>query len=38
MEGWLETRRDLGWDIPQDDIIETLQTIELPMHPRDAYA
>ena len=30
MEGWLETRHDLGWNIPEDDLIELLQTVKLP--------
>lgn len=38
MGGWLEARRDLGWEIPQDEHIETLQTIELPVHSKQAYA
>ena len=27
--GWLESRRELGWPIPQDSLIESLQTVEL---------
>lgn len=32
MEGWLETRRDLGWEIPKDERIEMLQTITIPVN------
>jgi len=38
MESWLETRRDLGWKIPQDEHIETLQTIVLPVKSSQVYA
>lgn len=39
MEGWLEVQRDLGWEIPKDDHIEMLQTIEIPLnHTRYTYA
>ncbi len=27
---WLETRAARGWSIPEDTLIETLQTVELP--------
>lgn len=30
MEGWLMSRHDLGWEIPEDDFIEALQTVTLP--------
>lgn len=29
MKGWLESRRELGWPIPEDSLIETLQTVEI---------
>lgn len=38
MEGWLEASRDLGWDIPKDEHIETLQTIVLPVKSTRTYA
>lgn len=41
IEGWLLTRRDMGWSIPQDTHIESLQTIQLPSaggRGRAAYA
>jgi len=38
MEGWLEARRDLGWVIPKDEHIETLQTIILSIDSKQAYA
>lgn len=38
MEGWLEVQRDMGWNIPQDEIIETLQTVEIPIRSNKAYA
>ena len=38
MVGWLEARQDLGWDIPKDEHIESIQTIELPIKPPQAYA
>lgn len=38
MKGWLEARRDLGWEIPNDEHIETLQTIVLPAISSRAYA
>lgn len=30
IQGWLKARRDLGWNIPEDDFIESLQTVTLP--------
>lgn len=30
IEGWLEAQHDLGWNIPEDDFIESLQTVTLP--------
>lgn len=38
MKGWLEARRDLGWEIPKDEHIETLQTIVLPAISSRSYA
>ncbi|MEK7165776.1 MAG: type II toxin-antitoxin system HicB family antitoxin [Patescibacteria group bacterium] len=36
---WLETRVAQGWSIPEDTLIETLQTVELPSNtPRVSYA
>lgn len=39
MEGWITARRNLNWPVPEDNLIETLQTIMLPAdsHAR-AYA
>jgi len=38
MEGWLTARRDHGWDIPEDELIETLQTVEIPCnHSKQVY-
>lgn len=30
IEGWLKVSNDLDWNIPEDNLIETLQTITLP--------
>lgn len=30
MEGWLLSRQSRGWPMPEDSIIETLETITLP--------
>lgn len=30
MEGCLRVHSDLGWQMPEDNLIETLQTITLP--------
>lgn len=38
MEGWLLSRRELGWPIPEDNLIESLQTITLPSDANQAYA
>lgn len=38
IEGWIQTREDFDWDIPQDTLIEALQTITLPSKHRAAYA
>jgi len=38
MEGWLAARQDLGWEIPKDEHIETLQTIVLPIKSSRVYA
>lgn len=39
MEGWLEVRHDLGWEIPRDEHIEILQTVIIPSTPAHrAYA
>ncbi|MBU0569266.1 type II toxin-antitoxin system HicB family antitoxin [Patescibacteria group bacterium] len=38
MELWLESRADLGWPIPEDNIIESLQTVKLPSKATFLYA
>jgi len=30
IEGWLTVRHELGWEIPEDNYIESLQTVTLP--------
>ncbi len=30
IEGWLLSRQEKGWEIPEDTLIESLQTIKLP--------
>ncbi|MBI3342826.1 type II toxin-antitoxin system HicB family antitoxin [Candidatus Gottesmanbacteria bacterium] len=30
MKAWIGSRRELGWPVPEDDLIETLQTITIP--------
>lgn len=30
IEGWLLSRQEMGWPIPEDTLIEALQTIQLP--------
>lgn len=30
MEGWIFSRKELGWPIPEDDLIESLQSITIP--------
>ena len=30
IEGWLLTREDRNWPIPEDTLIETLQTVTIP--------
>lgn len=30
MIGWITSRRELGWPVPEDDLIETLQTVRIP--------
>jgi len=37
IEGWISTRQDLSWSIPDDTLIETLQTITFPSS-QSAYA
>jgi len=37
--GWIESRRELGWSVPEDDLIETLQTVTISTNlTRQAYA
>lgn len=39
IEGWVAARGDLGWDIPEDTLVETLLTVTLPAEKRlVAYA
>ncbi|HCM38212.1 MAG: Toxin-antitoxin system, antitoxin component, HicB family [Candidatus Gottesmanbacteria bacterium GW2011_GWB1_43_11] len=38
MKGWLDSRQELGWPIPQDLLIESLQTIELSTEKPFQYA
>ena len=28
---WILSRQDLGWPVPEDDLIESLQTVTLPL-------
>ena len=39
IEGWIMARQELGWSVPDDTLIETLQTVRLakPSFP-PAYA
>lgn len=30
MEAWIGSRRELNWPVPEDDLIETLQTVTIP--------
>ncbi len=38
MEGWLLSRNELDWPIPEDNRIESLQSITLPEIVQAAYA
>lgn len=39
IEGWIASRRELGWPVPEDDLIEMLQTVTLPQDTtKSAYA
>ena len=38
IEAWLESRSELGWPIPEDDLIESLQTVVLPQKVKLVYA
>lgn len=38
MEGWLLSRAQLDWPIPEDNRIESLQSISLPEIAKAAYA
>lgn len=38
MEGWLLSRAELDWPIPEDNRIESLQSISLPEIAQVAYA
>jgi predicted RNase H-like HicB family nuclease len=33
IEGYLLTRQEIGWEMPEDNLIESLQTITLPSKP-----
>lgn len=30
IRGWIEASHDLSWDIPEDTLIETLETVSIP--------
>ena len=38
MEGWILSRKELGWPIPEDNLIETIQTVRIPNEYPQAYA
>ncbi|MBI3955684.1 type II toxin-antitoxin system HicB family antitoxin [Candidatus Gottesmanbacteria bacterium] len=38
MEGWILSRKELGWPVPEDDLIETIQTVRIPSEYPRAYA
>ena len=38
MENWIAVSADLGWNIPEDDLIEVLQTVNVPAEKVRAYA
>ncbi len=40
IQGWIEASSDLSWDIPEDTLIETLETVTIPplVMPYTAYA
>ena len=40
IQGWIEASCDLSWDIPEDTLIETLETVTIPplVMPYTAYA
>lgn len=38
IEGWLLTRQELDWPIPEDTIIESLQTVQIPSGVGAIYA
>ena len=37
MTGWLSVRQDLGWPIPEDNLIESIQTVTIPHSSGAAY-
>ena len=39
IEGWLLVSEEMGWPIPEDNLIESLQTVTIPSHSGNiAYA
>ena len=37
IEGWLKSRHEKGWSMPEDNLIEILQTVELPTSSSPVY-
>ncbi len=35
--GWVEASADLGWDIPSDEGIETIESIQINFSPKDNF-
>jgi len=35
--GWIETSLDLGWDIPQDEGVETIESIRINVESKDRF-
>jgi predicted RNase H-like HicB family nuclease len=31
VKGWIEARKELGWDIPSEEGIETIESIQIPL-------
>ena len=35
--GWIETSAALGWDIPTDEGMETIESIKINLPPKDSF-